>query len=58
MAKMKVSLILNYIGIVISVLLYLVYSPQLFSMKFLGSIYLFLVFVLAWIITGKELCVE
>ena len=52
---MEVSLIVNYIGILISVVLYFISSPQLLIRNLLGSFILFLVFVLVWKITRKGL---
>ena len=52
---MQVSIILNYIGITICTVLFLVSSPHLFIERLLGSMVLFLVFLLVWIITHKGL---
>ena len=50
---MHVSILLNYIGMIICVLLYLIDSPHLLMNHFLGSIILFLVFILVWIFAHK-----
>ena len=52
---MQVSLILNYIGVLISVILYFIISLQLLLRNLAGSITLFLVFVIVWKITRKGL---
>lgn len=50
---MQVSVLINYIGIIICGTLYLISSFQLFFNHCLGSVILFFVFLLVWIITDK-----
>ncbi len=52
---MHISLVLNYVGITVCVILYLINSPYLFINNLLGSIILFLVFILVRIIAHKGL---
>ncbi len=50
---MHISIVLNYIGFGICVLLYLINSPRLLVNNLLGSILLFLVFLLVWKLSHK-----
>lgn len=52
---MHISIILNYIGIFFCVVLYLLNSPKLFFNNLLGSLILFLIFILVRIIAHKGL---
>ncbi len=52
---MHISIILNYIGIVACVVLYLLNSPKLFINNLLGSFILFFIFIFVRLIAHKGL---
>ena len=52
---MHISIILNYIGIIFCVVLYLINSPKLFINNLLGSLILFFIFILVRLIAHKGL---
>lgn len=52
---MHISLVLNYAGLVICALLYLLNSSGLLVNHLLGGLILFLVFLLAWKLSNKKL---
>ena len=52
---MHISIILNYIGIIACVVLYLLNSPKLFINNLMGSLLLFFLFILVRLIAHKGL---
>ena len=52
---MHISIILNYIGIIACVVLYLLNSPKLFINNLMGSLILFFIFILVRLIAHKGL---
>lgn len=52
---MHISIILNYIGIITCVVLYLLNSPKLFINNLMGSLILFFIFILVRLIAHKGL---
>lgn len=52
---MQISLLLNYIGIAVALITYLIDSPQLLLRNLIGGIILFLIFLFVWKITHKGL---
>lgn len=52
---MHISIIINYVGIGFCVVLYLLKSPKLFINNLLGSLILFLIFILVRLIAHKGL---
>lgn len=52
---MHISIILNYLGLIICVVLNLILSPEFFFNNLCGSIILLLVFMLVWILSHKGL---
>ncbi len=52
---MHISIILNYIGIIACVVLYLLKSPKLFINNLMGSLILFFIFILVRLIAHKGL---
>ena len=53
--EFHISIFLNYIGVIICIILYLIKSPRLFINNFLGGIFLFLIFILVRIISHNGL---
>lgn len=52
---MHISIILNYIGIIVCMVLYLLNSPKLFINNLMGSLILFFIFILVRLIAHKGL---
>ena len=52
---MHISIILNYFGIIVCVVLYILNSPKLFINNLMGSLILFFIFILVRLIAHKGL---